>query len=481
MVSGYVLILAVLLLGGVIATLGDRIGMKVGKARLSLFNLRPKQTATVVSIATGSVISASTLALLFGVSSQLRTGVFELGKIQDDLAQAEADLANARQTQTEVEKDLESSVEERERATARLQEINQFLAQAVEQQDLTEAQLQQTQNQLQKVSDQAQTLRQTTDQLRSERDRLLAQQANISEQIAQRDAAISALDREIAERDRAISQREERLATLEQEQIFLEQQVAALEKQYQGLFLGNIALGRNEEIVTGILRADTPGQALQILRRFLAEANFRALQRIAPGTSINREILSLNERQLQQLLARISTGQEFVIRILSAANYVTGETCVIEGQDSCIDIFIDASPNQLVYSPGERLASIAMESPPFSDRDVVERFNYLVVTTQFRAQQDGVAVDEVVVADNSTETLVTFLQAIRTYGRPLDIQAIAARDVYTIGPVNIGLVAVDTNNRVLFWTNNLAPLWNNPESPTLEDPADTVQNRRNLR
>jgi uncharacterized protein (DUF3084 family) len=58
--SGYILVLAVLLLGGVIATLGDRIGMKVGKARLSLFNLRPRQTATLVSIATGSVISAST-------------------------------------------------------------------------------------------------------------------------------------------------------------------------------------------------------------------------------------------------------------------------------------------------------------------------------------------------------------------------------------------------------------------------------------
>jgi len=318
MVSGYILILAVLLLGGVIATLGDRIGMKVGKARLSLFNLRPRQTATVVSIATGSVISASTLALLFGVSSQLRTGVFELGEIQNDLAQAEADLANARQTQAEVQADLESSVEERERAMSRLREINQFLAQAVEQQERTETQLQQTREQLQKVSEQAQTLRQTTDELRSERDSLLAQQANISEQIAQRDAAISALDREIAERDRAITQREERLTLLEQEQTFLEQQVAALEEQYQGLFLGNIALGRNEEIVSGILRADTPEQARKILNQFLAEANFRTLQRIAPGTSIDQQILSLSNRQLQQLINRISTGQEFVIRILSA-------------------------------------------------------------------------------------------------------------------------------------------------------------------
>ncbi|NJM85416.1 MAG: DUF3084 domain-containing protein, partial [Leptolyngbyaceae cyanobacterium RM2_2_21] len=35
MTTGYILILAVLILGGVIATVGDRIGMRVGKARLT--------------------------------------------------------------------------------------------------------------------------------------------------------------------------------------------------------------------------------------------------------------------------------------------------------------------------------------------------------------------------------------------------------------------------------------------------------------
>ena len=87
-----------------------------------------------------------------------------------------------------------------------------------------------------------------------------------------------------------------------------------------------------------------PEQARKILNQFLAEANFRTLQRIAPGTSIDQQILSLSNRQLQQLINRISTGQEFVIRILSAANYVTGESCVLEGQEPCIDIFYRRQP-----------------------------------------------------------------------------------------------------------------------------------------
>ena len=39
--TGWLLILAVLLLGGVLATIGDRLGSRIGKARLSLFRLRP--------------------------------------------------------------------------------------------------------------------------------------------------------------------------------------------------------------------------------------------------------------------------------------------------------------------------------------------------------------------------------------------------------------------------------------------------------
>ena len=57
--GGLILILVVLILGGLIATLGDRIGTKVGKARLSLFNLRPRKTAVLVTVFTGVMISAS--------------------------------------------------------------------------------------------------------------------------------------------------------------------------------------------------------------------------------------------------------------------------------------------------------------------------------------------------------------------------------------------------------------------------------------
>ncbi|MGF1568203.1 MAG: DUF3084 domain-containing protein [Nodosilinea sp.] len=449
------MILAVLILGGGIATLGDRIGMRVGKARLSLFNLRPRQTATLVSIATGSVISASTLAILFGVSSQLRTGVFELGTIQADLTAAEADLAAARASQENVQEDLASSTKERERALARLQEINQSLDQAVAQQQQTQGQLQQTRDQLSEVSQQAQALRQSTDVLRTQRDQLLRQQATIDAQIASRDQDIAKLDREIAERDQAIAEREQRLAQLEAQQGFLEQQVADLQNQYQGLFRGNIALSRNQELLSGIVRAENQEQAAEFMAQFLYEANRVALQAVAPGSPADQQVILIGNQEIERLINRISTGEEYVIRLLSAANYVTGEPCVARGKDPCIQVFVDATPNQAVYQTGERLATVALDPPPFNDRELVERLNLLVVATQFRAQQDGVASDTLQVADNRTETILQFLQTVKQNGQPVELQTLAANEIYTAGPLRVELAAV-RDGQVILTTRRFA-------------------------
>ncbi|HIK43980.1 MAG TPA: DUF3084 domain-containing protein [Leptolyngbyaceae cyanobacterium M65_K2018_010] len=453
MVSGYVLILAVLMLGGVIATLGDRIGMRVGKARLSLFNLRPRQTATLVSIATGSLISASTLAILFGVSSQLRTGVFELGKIQDDLADAEAQLAQSLAEQERVKTDLEAAATERQRALGRLRDINQSLDRAVDQQKQTQAQLQRTRDQLATVSSQANALRQSTEVLRAERDQLLQEQAGIRAQIASRDRAIVELDQRIAERDQAIAERQQRLDDLQAQQSLLEQQVADLQNQYQGLFRGNIALSRNQELLSSLVRVENREQATAFINQFLYEANRRAIQAIVPGTVTDQQVILIGNREVERLIERLSGGQDYLIRLLSAANYVTGEPCVVRGEDPCIQVFIDATPNQRVYQTGERLATVSLDKLPLSDRDLVERLNLLLVATQFRARQDGVVDDFLQVADNRTETLLRFLSAVKQEGQALDLQAIAASDIFTAGPLQIELMAL-RNGRILFTTSD---------------------------
>ena len=90
--SGWLLIILLLLLGGVLATLGDLLGSRIGKARLSFFNLRPRRTAVLITVFTGSLISAISLGLMLLVSRELRVGLFELDAIQARIKSGEKEL-----------------------------------------------------------------------------------------------------------------------------------------------------------------------------------------------------------------------------------------------------------------------------------------------------------------------------------------------------------------------------------------------------
>ena len=86
--TGWPLIIALLILGGLLATLGDRLGSFIGKARLSIFKLRPRRTAVFITVLTGSLISAISLGFMLLVSRQLRVGLFELDDLQEKLQES---------------------------------------------------------------------------------------------------------------------------------------------------------------------------------------------------------------------------------------------------------------------------------------------------------------------------------------------------------------------------------------------------------
>ncbi len=90
--TGWRLIIFLLLLGGVLSTLGDLLGSRIGKARLSIFKLRPRRTAVLITIFTGSLISGISLILMIFVNEKLRIGLFELDDIQAELKEKREEL-----------------------------------------------------------------------------------------------------------------------------------------------------------------------------------------------------------------------------------------------------------------------------------------------------------------------------------------------------------------------------------------------------
>jgi uncharacterized protein (DUF3084 family) len=197
MTSGYILIGAMLILGGIIAVSGDRIGTRVGKARLTLFKLRPRQTATLVTIVTGTLISASVLILIFGASEQLRTGVFDLQKIQRKLSDTKENLARALEQKDRVQRELEIAKNEQSAAQDLLTGINKSFKDELLKQSIAAQNLKNTQQQLESVSNQRnQLVAEVTTIARQRRD-LQAKQRAISVQVQTLKQRLSGLESDI--------------------------------------------------------------------------------------------------------------------------------------------------------------------------------------------------------------------------------------------------------------------------------------------
>ncbi len=96
----WILIVFLILLGGLIAPFGDILGTKIGKARFSILKLRPKKTATIITIITGGFISSISIGLLILVSEEFRQRLFVdipfLQKTLDDSKKALVPLQEER-------------------------------------------------------------------------------------------------------------------------------------------------------------------------------------------------------------------------------------------------------------------------------------------------------------------------------------------------------------------------------------------------
>ncbi len=120
----WILIVFLILLGGLIAPFGDLLGTKIGKARFSILKLRPKNTATIVTIITGGFISSISIGLLILVSEEFRQRLFvDIPFLQKTLDESKKALIPL---QAEREK-LEDKIIQKEKELNRLKsDVNEF-------------------------------------------------------------------------------------------------------------------------------------------------------------------------------------------------------------------------------------------------------------------------------------------------------------------------------------------------------------------
>lgn len=97
MESGLILLPILIVTGGVIAYVGNAVGRATGRRRLSLFGLRPRHTAQLITVATGVLTTVVTVVAILLASSDARTGLFHLHELREQIRQAEARLEQIKQ------------------------------------------------------------------------------------------------------------------------------------------------------------------------------------------------------------------------------------------------------------------------------------------------------------------------------------------------------------------------------------------------
>ena len=120
----WILIILLILLGGLIAPFGDLLGTRIGKSRFSILKLRPKKTATIITVITGGFISSISIGLLSLFSEDIRQRLsVDIPVLQKTLEESKKALIPL---QEEREK-LEDKILQKERELNQLKNnINEF-------------------------------------------------------------------------------------------------------------------------------------------------------------------------------------------------------------------------------------------------------------------------------------------------------------------------------------------------------------------
>lgn len=389
MLVGLRILIIIAIMGGIIAYIGDKLGSRVGKRKMSLFGLRPKHTSIIVTIITGILISAATLGVLTIASSTVRTALFGMEQLKAEMAQLNRDI--------EVK--------------------NKALLEG-------NAQLQDKTKQLQKVQADVQAteseLEETRQALAAKGDELITIQA--SYQQAEKKLAASATELKSLE-----ASREKLQNHVSELQITTKQ----LEDNVVRIREGNIVF-RNGEILAGALIK--PGLSLDetrvALTSFMNDTNGLILKRF--GMTEEKSLLYISRVNLEEIASQIANSSvPMTVRIVAAGNIIYGEPALAE---------IHAYPEMLIFHKGDVLWSDIITGGD-NAREKVLGF---LQSANSQAKEKGILPDPITgqVGSIPGDELFAIIREVENTKHQIELRAVILEDTYSSDTVRIQLEMV---------------------------------------
>ena len=376
----WTLIIVVLTASAVVAYVGDVVGMKIGKKRISLFNLRPRHTSKLITIFTGLAISSVTLFFASLASDTVRGALFSINYLQRQV--------------TGLTFELQSNRKE-------LSEMGQKVIQGQRELDTVEAEMEKA----------SQTLLNTEKQL-----------SDLKKQSKELQSNKSKLEEEVL----ALRKQKE---TIEKSVETLRAESEKLRKGLQQLREGRIVVSSGELMSQAVVTAHPdPSQIQSAFDELVNKAQEVLAARLGKKAGSITVILDKDSAKKTERKLTLS-GERNVLRLVAKSNSVEGQP--IQGE-------IRIYTSRRVYEEGDLLAR--QKIPPGLQQGEAGDILYtLLRAINKKAVQRGVLPDPISGNVGNLDSALFFdavAQMLRI-DKESEVRIEAERDIYSEGPVFI--------------------------------------------
>lgn len=389
------LIVVLILTGGVIAFIGDRLGSKVGKKKLSLFGLRPRHTSILVTIITGILITTVTFGILAIASKDVRTALFGMNKLKAELNEKQSMLEEASGALVNVKNDLNTTKEEYAKSKKDLEE---------------------TQEDLEIAQQAAELLRQEQVALQNRNQELWSDNQTLIEH-----------NQSLAENNQFLLANNE---SLKADNLELEKTNNDLQEGIENIRERPIIYRVGELLASGVIKkTDDPVKIQNDLNQIIALANSKIIDRL--GTEGSKDGVWIYPIEYQKAMDRLKQAKgDTVIRLIVAANLVKGDPVLTE---------LEMHPNRVVYQENEFVYQKIYNVP-------IDGSNSEMLISDFLRNVNMTAINNGILPNPLTGT-VGVINGNQIYaiekalaenkGKDVLISAFAAADTEVLGPLRL--------------------------------------------
>lgn len=386
---GIVLILVLIVMGGAIAYIGDKLGTKIGKKRISVLGLRPKHTSILMTIITGTLIALVTLASMAAISKDVRVALFGMEKLRAQLGNLNNEVASKNQ--------------EIQQALTQILEKNKNLAQL-------DATIKTNQAQMQ-------ALQQEKEQAQQDMQAAKAITVEVQQQYQQAQTSL-----------------QETLTTKKQLETDIVHLSSIAERLQQGLISvreGQIIFRAGELVASGRLTAGkNMEESAKELDTLMKTTNALLIDKLGIENK-QLQVVFIEQNEVKNTLYKMSqlSGKVFV-RLLASSNLVYGDPIIVRPQ---------ILPNELIYKRQEVILTKQLD---LQDKDVQVALIELLQEINAKAINNGVIADPLngTVGNLSIGEMLELTKNLQKYQNGLvNVIVRAKRDIYTSDLLSIDI------------------------------------------